>query len=162
MHEQHHQCCAVVDFRQGSLPSELTASHGGCHKRQHLGSCRAYECGQDLAWSLGLNNILYTVAVSGFEVFVAVEQSGLINPVIDHSREAATYEVHSDAIVAMDRPNISSNLDATEALGLTMNISSSNCYVADVHRESMSPQQFTATYDQARDFIREAGKPSAQ
>ena len=41
-----------------------------------------------------------------------------------------------------------------------MEVSSTNCYVADAHRESMSPQQFTATYDQARDLIREAGRSS--
>ena len=60
----------------------------------------------------------------------------------------------------MDGPNISTNSDDAEALELTMTVSSSNCYVADAQRESMNPQQFTATYDQARDFIREAGRSS--
>ena len=58
----------------------------------------------------------------------------------------------------MNESNISTTTDAVEALDLTMEVSSSNCYVADAQRESMSPQQFTATYDQAREFIREAGK----
>jgi hypothetical protein len=60
----------------------------------------------------------------------------------------------------MNESNISTTTDAVEALGLTMEVSSSNCYVADAQRESMSPQQFTATYDQAREFIREAGESS--
>jgi hypothetical protein len=60
----------------------------------------------------------------------------------------------------MNDPNISTDTEAAEALNLTMEVSSSNCYVADAQRESMSPQQFTATYDQAREFIREAGKYS--
>ena len=58
----------------------------------------------------------------------------------------------------MEGHNISVSTDVTGALDLTMEVSSSNCYVADAQRESMSPQQFTATYDQARDFIREAGR----
>jgi hypothetical protein len=58
----------------------------------------------------------------------------------------------------MNESNISTTTDAVEALDLTMEVSSSNCYVADAQRESMNPQQFTATYDQAREFIREAGK----
>lgn len=60
----------------------------------------------------------------------------------------------------MDGLNISTNTDAAEALDLTMEVSSKNCYAADAQRESMSPQQFTATYDRARDFIREAGRSS--
>ena len=60
----------------------------------------------------------------------------------------------------MNESNISTTTDAVEALGLTMEVSSSNCYVADAQRESMSPQQFTATYDQAREFIREASESS--
>jgi hypothetical protein len=60
----------------------------------------------------------------------------------------------------MNDSNISTNTEAAEALDLTMEVSSSNCYVADAQRESMSLQQFTATYDQAREFIREAGKYS--
>ena len=60
----------------------------------------------------------------------------------------------------MNESNISTTTDAVEALDLTMEVSSSNCYVADAQRESMSPQQFTATYDQAREFIREAGESS--
>lgn len=59
----------------------------------------------------------------------------------------------------MNDPNISANTDAAEVLDLAaMELSPTNCYVADAQRESMSPQQFTATYDQAREFIREAGK----
>lgn len=62
----------------------------------------------------------------------------------------------------MDRPDVSTNSEATETLELTMTVSSPNCYIADAQRESMSPQQFTATYDQARDFIREAGRSSVE
>lgn len=58
----------------------------------------------------------------------------------------------------MEGPNVSTNTEATGALGLMMETSSTNCYVADAQREAMSPEQFTTTYDQARDFIREAGK----
>jgi hypothetical protein len=60
----------------------------------------------------------------------------------------------------MNDSHISTSTDATEVLDLTMEVSSSNCYIADAQRESMSPQQFTATYDQAREFIREASKSS--
>jgi len=60
----------------------------------------------------------------------------------------------------MDRSNISTSTDATEVLELTTEVSSANCYIADAQRESMSPQQFTATYDRAREFIREAGESS--
>jgi alkylation response protein AidB-like acyl-CoA dehydrogenase len=60
----------------------------------------------------------------------------------------------------MDGSNVSTNTDAAEVLDMTMDVSPTNCYVADAQRESMSPQQFTATYDQARDFIREAGRSS--
>jgi len=58
----------------------------------------------------------------------------------------------------MDEPQLTSNTDAVEALGCSMTAPTTNCYVADAQREAMSPQQFTATYDQARDFIREAGE----
>ena len=60
----------------------------------------------------------------------------------------------------MDGSNVSTNTEAAGALDLTMEASSTNCYIADAQREAMSPEQFTATYVQARDFIREAGKSS--
>jgi len=58
----------------------------------------------------------------------------------------------------MDRPSSLSNADTTEAIESSHHISSTDCYALDAQRESMSPEQFTATYNQARDFIREAGQ----
>lgn len=60
----------------------------------------------------------------------------------------------------MDGLDIPTKTDAGEVVDLTMELPSTNCYAADAQRESMSPQQFTATYDRARDFIREAGRSS--
>lgn len=91
---------------------------------------------------------------------VAIEQARLITPVTKHVAQIKTYKIHNGVLVAKGGPNISANTDAIEALDLTMEAPSTNCYIADAHRESMSPQQFTATYDRARDFIREAGRSS--
>ena len=59
----------------------------------------------------------------------------------------------------MNDSNISAKTNAAEVLDLAaMELSSTNYYVADAQRELMCPQQFAATYGQAREFIREAGK----
>jgi hypothetical protein len=108
------------------------------------------------AWLGGY--ILDVVAMSGVGLLVAWRQARLISPVITHSRETTTHRVYNSAPVTMDGSSISTSTDAAEVLDLTMEVSPTNCYVADAQRESMSPQQFTATYDRAREFIREAGK----
>lgn len=60
----------------------------------------------------------------------------------------------------MNEPSHPPNQDVVEALDTLLPVSFRNCYTADARRSSMNPQEFTATYNLAKDFVREAGKSS--